>query len=294
MPLDVLSYSSNFSIFIINMSSGTYDKDGTRESDLDILQAEYEGAKERLSQQQDTFKEFSREGLQMFRLLLLFVAAPTALFGALDPQALVQVNSIITSNDCAISGLGGCMMSMKVISALTSIFFIVSAGMNLFAAGYEARGVHNASNPEDLHRIISNDDFEENYWRNRLKTYRDRIDHNDRIIWMKESLLALGKVTLLISIFGISSVIVVIMIDSPLKIHQWLTVLLVFLFPMLYSFRNAPKVYLDADAFRRYIPLYEVNYKSRSADNEKQGDDYEEKNSEERAEEDEAEVETDV
>ncbi|SFS92636.1 hypothetical protein [Halostagnicola kamekurae] len=276
------------------MPGKIFDRANTGESDPNILQTEYEGAKERLSQQQDTFKEFSREGLQMFRLLLLFVAAPTALFGALDPQTLVQVNDLVTSNYCTISGIEGCLMSMKWVSALTGSFLVLSAGMNLFAAGYEARGVHNASNPEDLHRIISNDDFEEDYWRERLKTYRERIDHNDRVIWIKESLLALGKVTLLISIFGITSVIVVTMIGSPLKIRQWLTVLLVFLFPMLLSLQKAPKRYADADAFRRYTPLYEVNYKSQPTDSEKQGDEHEEKDLEERAEVDETEIENDV
>lgn len=275
--------------------TGTTDGDDnqTLASNKQILEIEYERARERLSEQQETLKEFSREGLKIFRLFLLFIAAPIALLGALDPQTLFQARDLLISGDCAIFGLRSCAFSIKAISSLTGVFLVMCAGMNLFASGYEARGVYNATNPEDINEVISDTKPEGDYWKERLKAYQKRIDHNDRIIWVKESLLVLGKVTFLLSIFGIVSIIAVVMNESPLRSPVWLAVLVLFLSPSAYLLLKSPPEYRDTDVFSSYSPLYDNNYKQESDDAEIEENTSKQVNSEDNAEEENVKVAND-
>ncbi|MFD1564421.1 hypothetical protein ACFR99_12775 [Haloarchaeobius amylolyticus] len=252
-------------------TSNLSSKEDDSGSNLRILETEYENAQERLNQQQECLKEFSKEGMQMFRLILLFVAAPIALLGALDPQTLYHVNSAIMSNDCVTPVLGPCI-SFRTASYVTGTFLIISAGVNLFGAGYEARGVHNLSNPKDISWVLSTDHSEKEYLQDRLETYRNRIKHNDSIIGVKEFFLAFGKFTLLLSIFGITTIAAALIIGSPIGPLQSVFVLLLFLLPMVSQLRNAPDAYMDTERYPGYSPIYEVDPESFLGNTEYQND----------------------
>ena len=162
-------------------------------TDIDVLQSEYENAKERIKQQREELKEFSREGLQIFRLSILLVGVPATVLGAFKPNSLSQLIESATSSTCVVSEF---CLPTYMFTYMAFVAYLFGVLLNIMASGYESRGAHNISNPEDINKITSSNDSLMKYYHRRLKTYEKRITHNDRLLHVEESVLTGGKITL--------------------------------------------------------------------------------------------------
>lgn len=260
-----------------NMTSDEALEDGEEEKmdepipDEQILEIEYENAKRRLGEQRETLKEFSNEGARYIRLLLLFIGTPLAILGALDPDTLLRTIRNLTSTECVVTFPVDCL-SANLISILVGITLIFSIVTNILAGGFEARGIYNATDPNDLQQTIHFDNSASEYLQDRLKDYRDRIEHNDRVIHTEESLLVGGKFTLILAVYGLGTLAYALLTEVTIQFVIWIGILaalwaIIFL-PLIYL----PSNYMQSDRFIRFNPLYDTEYESGS---EKTNDDSE-------------------
>lgn len=225
-----------------------------------VLEIEFQNAKQRLTEQRETLKEFSKEGARIFRLMLLFVGAPLAILGALGPQVLLNLSDTLTSNQCLITFPSGCL-SASLITILTGLGLIFSAIFNVLAGGFEARGAHNLTNPEDIHLTIQSNRDISDHLRERLIDYRDRIEHNDRIIHIQESLLMSGKFLLILSIYGVGTLIYALLSNVEIRFINWAIVFLIHFLLLGLLLLYVPKEYVGSDTWIRFSPLYSLDYK---------------------------------
>lgn len=233
------------------------------EKEESVLVSEYQNAQDRLAEQQETFREFSNEGMNIFRLLLLFVAAPAAILGALGSGVLGQFGQSITSSTCAVQTGVDCI-SMLHLTGTTTLGLFLTAVLHIAPAGYEARGVHNLTNPSDLHEVLNSDESSTEYYRRRLREYRDRIEHNDRIIHYQEGFLGIGKGVLVSTIGGLAVLSYPILIGPPLPAVIFWAVMIIALFGGLATLYSFPRPYTKADrpGFLSFNPLYSLDYRN--------------------------------
>lgn len=249
------------------MSGGDQDgirrtQEGIQNLTPEVLEAEYTNAKDRLAQQQETLQEFSQEGIRMFRLRLLLVAAPAAILGALSPDALLQVGQSLLSNDCAVMASVGCI-PVHILSIVTGGLFVIGAGLEITAAGYESRGIQNLTNPKDIKDASQSNVSLAQYHRNRLQDYLERIKDNDRVISAEEELLAFGKISLYFTTFGVATIAYVLLSSTPISSVIWGMALLIYFLPVYISTRALPKSYWRTDGLlNRRIPVYSASQDS--------------------------------
>lgn len=218
-------------------------------AEAEILEMEYQNGIERLRQQQDTFQEFSREGMRIFRLLLLLVAAPAAILGALSPQIIANLGNVLLSGSCALTYSGGCV-PIGWVSISTGALFLISMFLNVAASGYEAHGVRNLTNPNDIDSLLADSDKGKiAYLKEKLHQFQGRIRHNDQIISAEELLLGTGKSTIIFTMYGAASIIYVIVADSSVPVIIWLIGFMISMLPVYWFFRDTPDLYEQQDHF---------------------------------------------
>jgi len=223
--------------------------------DLDVLSDEGENAKERLSKQHETLREFSQEGMNMFRLLLLFVAAPAAILGALSPEGLQRLGEVLLANECAIGTAQMCL-STNWLSIFTGGLFVFAAGMNIVASGYEARAIHKITNPEDVVDTITLKPSLRDYRERQLTNAVKRIHHNNRVISVMEQFLTFGKIFLYLGAFTTGTLAYIILSRSSIPAIHWIIALVVYFLPLGYYIRKTPTDYRRADNVST-SPLYD-------------------------------------
>lgn len=233
----------------------------------EIFQLEYENAKSRLAEQQETLRDFSHEGMRMFRLIILLIAAIAAFVGALSPDLLVHFGDTIISESCAVSSEFGCV-SVGMITILSGILLVIAAVLNVVAAGHEAVGTFNFTNPEDIYQSLKNPEVSvTQHHKNQLEECIKRIDHNDRIISGTESILAMGKFVLLLSIFGFASLFYITSTGAALPAVYWFIAFILIFIPPILIFSYVPKRYLKVDRWSfSYTSLYDRNYEEKISD----------------------------
>lgn len=75
-----------------------------------VLAAEYESAKERLNDQNETLKEFSKESRRLLRLVLIIVGVPIALISGFQSESIGEIIQRLQSDSCAVSApFTGCV-----------------------------------------------------------------------------------------------------------------------------------------------------------------------------------------
>ena len=75
----------------------------TTYASVDVLEKEYTNAISRIEHQHEILTEFSREGMKMFRILILFVAVPATIIGAFSFDTLLTLSDFLLSSDIAVS-----------------------------------------------------------------------------------------------------------------------------------------------------------------------------------------------
>lgn len=237
------------------------DNNGSRDLPSEqVLQLEYENAKQRLDTQRESIRSFSKEGARYFRLLLILIGVPLAVLGALDPTTLSQFGGTIVSDKCIIESSYLCL-PMRGATVLSFVLLLLTAIANVTAGGYEAHNIHNISNPEDIHETISSQRSVSEHLSIRLQDYRDRIEYNDELIFALDSILGFGKTTLVLSIFIISILAYRILAGTTVSLG-----LLIVLFMILgLVFKAVPYVLPDnfsnTDSILNFSPPYSRQYK---------------------------------
>jgi len=226
-------------------------------NELEILEYELEKANERLSQQKKTLREFSQEGMNIFRLILLFVAGPAAILGALSPETLTEVTGVIFSNECTVRVPGWGCVSFQYYTIATGASIALSAIANIAGAGYEARATYAFTNPTDIIEATQQDISKYKYKKKRLEDTVERIEHNNRIIRMMEEFLAIGKAFLSFSTFLVLSLVYLGITGSEISLLVWLVALLIYYSPLLAYIRYFPDSAYRADRVINQDPLYD-------------------------------------
>lgn len=244
---------------------GNVPKNEGEKLKLHIFEKETQDAQERLKQQQATIKEFSREGLKMLRILLLMIGTPAAIIGALQPNTLADISSQILSSRGAIEA-AGVSLSMNLVAGVTGFVFTMSIVSNVVAAGYEERGIHNLSNPEDLSEVLNGSPDSEKYYRSKLEKYKSRIEYNDSVLNGFETILTVGKATAVISIYGIVTILYVILTDSPVGLGWAATAALILLGPAAVTLWSLPNKYRKVDSLRDRGAIYQIDAEKDSSD----------------------------
>lgn len=171
-------------------------------SQVASLRTEYESARARFQEQRETFKEFSNEGLNVFRLSILLVGVPAAVVGAINPQSLTRIVGSLYSTECAIDAFSVCLLDMTFVTDLAVRTFLLAILAHIMASGFEARGTHNETNPNDIHEVLAEEPVEAGFYRMKLRKYERRIENNDRIIFAMEFLLGAGKFLFVTAVAG--------------------------------------------------------------------------------------------
>lgn len=214
----------------------------------DIVIHELENSKNRLGEQQNTLRSFSKEAMKMVRLLILLVGVPIALFGTLGPDTWQKTIELLLSNDCIVS-MGAVCLANRVFSIFSGAMVIFTMVLNVGAAGLEAHGVRNHTNPIDLSRILE-DKFDDGspYLRDRLEARKSRMRHNDQIISTMEKILAVSKATLVFAIMGSSTLAYGLVAQTPINSLLWALFLLLPVLVFGFISKNLPKDYIQQDS----------------------------------------------
>ncbi|WP_396613147.1 hypothetical protein ACH9L7_07770 [Haloferax sp. S1W] len=222
--------------------------------DLTSLKEEYESAKDRFQEQRETFKEFSHEGLKVFRLSVLLVGVPTAIFGAINPQSIGGLLDSVYSTECAVQSFSLCIADMGAMTNLTIPAFLLAVLFHIMGSGYESRGVHNETNPHDIHKIRNSNPETKDFYRAKLRAYEVRIEENDRIISAIEFILGFGKFMFGTAVSGVAAIAYTLVFNRPFE-GLWVILALLVLFVSSSTF---PRSYIQADGGIpwTFTPLY--------------------------------------
>lgn len=181
-----------------------------------VIELEYQNAKERLNTQRETIKSLSEEGARYLRLLLILIGVPIAVLGVFEPATLSQITTSATSNRC-FTDLSGFCMPMKFATSFGSFTLFLSLMMNITAGGFEAYGTQNIINPDDISRTTNSEESFTDHLSTRLEEYEERIRHNDKVIFTLDVVLGAGKSLLLASILTLGLLSYRLLVGSPLS-----------------------------------------------------------------------------
>lgn len=224
--------------------------------DKDVLQSELDYSIQEIQHQQNTFKEFSREGMKMFRLLTLFIAIPATILGAFNAGNMDPlINTIMSSRPAIVFPLEF-VFSMSQVFVSTSIAIILAMAAHTPAMGYEYRGIQSITNPKDMKFVNEHKVNQETYYKFKLNLLRDRISDNDDVLFMIESYLSIGKFLISAGILGAGVIFYSVATESAIS-WIWFSpiALLVFL-----SLIQLPSRYIKADQLFSKSPPYEDEF----------------------------------
>lgn len=224
-----------------------------------VLKLEYENAKQRLNSQNEIIKSFSKEGTRYFRLILVLVGVPVALLGAFDPATLSQANRLILSNECMLTNQPCIPIRYVTIAGFTLL--LITASMNIGAGGYEAYNTRNISNPNDIDDTISSDRSTSCHLENRLKQYKERIEHNDEVIFSLDRILIIGKISLTYALFTLSLVAYRLAVGPTASGLELLAVVIFYALSFMIIYLNLPKSVVDRESLLEFEPVYSLEYK---------------------------------
>jgi hypothetical protein len=217
----------------------------TTYASIDVLEKEYANAISRIEHQHEILTEFSREGMKMFRILILFVAVPATIIGAFSFDTLLTLSDSLLSSDIAVSVTQDSGLTNQDIFITTVTFIILSVGFHVLAAGQEFRGIRNQTNPADIDFVVDHDISEESYLRMKLKLLRNRIKENRKTLGVIESILAVGKLFTLIAVGGVGILLYNIASGRPLSVFLLLGLIIIIVAALV----KFPSSYLRSDTF---------------------------------------------
>lgn len=230
------------------------DKSNSESTTNRVLEMQYQSAKERLIQQRETFKLFSEDGRRYLRLLLVLIGTPIAIVGVISPSSITEVGNLVTSTDCAV-GSNPCV-EVRHVNWFVFFSILGSFTLNTIASGFEAVGTYNVLNPEDIDQNKHTNKSANEYLIDRISKYSDRIEHNDRVIHVLETMLSLGKVTFSFATFGFGLLLYTGITNQSLPIWIFFMALII-AFSVLFSFWFiSPTEYKKSDNFLKFDPLY--------------------------------------
>ncbi|WP_152421787.1 hypothetical protein [Halorubrum saccharovorum] len=176
-----------------------YDSSNPGGPDLDTsaLHEEYNNAKERLNQQRNVLTAFAKEARQTLRIILV-------LAGLLVSSITVYSTRTGTDN-CSVYVIPDYCLSQFGILTLSGLALAISAICNGMI-GTEARAIGSIGTVTDIEGVLTGDTkSEQDYLRERLRRYRDRIERNNGVIQSLETLLAIGKLNIFVGILGLTT-----------------------------------------------------------------------------------------
>lgn len=217
----------------------------TTYASVDVLEKEYTSAISRIEHQHKTLTEFSREGMKMFRILILFVAVPATIIGAFSFNTLLTLSDFLLSSDIAVSVPQNSGLTNQDIVVTTGTFITFSVGLHVLAAGQEFKGIRNQTNPDDIDFVVDHNISEESYFKMKLSLLRNRIKENRKTLAVIESILAVGKLFTLMSVGGVGILLYNISSGRPLSVF-FLLGLSIIVVAALVKFPNS---YLRSDTF---------------------------------------------
>lgn len=220
----------------------------------ELYETEIQYGYDRISEQREIFRDFSREARTQFRLILLLVGVPVALIAGFSPGNISDIVGIILSNSTALEM--PIHLTVREINFFAGMLIILSAGLVIGVSGNEARGIQSHTNPEDIVKIVDYNNSKIRYQRDKLIQYVERIEYNNRIIRVIEGYLAFQKSLMTLSIILITISIFAIITDGPLSPIYLLIILILFGLPLLIFRMFLPKEYFKSDKLMRQKPLY--------------------------------------
>lgn len=180
----------------ITVQSGEYP-------DLDVLGKEYINALGRIEHQHEILKEFSKEGMKMFRVLILFVAVPATILGAFSIETLMNLSDVLINSEPAVSFPSDRYFTKSSIFNSTGVAAVLAIAFHVPASGHELKRIRNQTNPNDIGLVVDYDITEESYYRMKLKFLIERIEQNRKVLRVMENLLSIGKFFTLFTVLGV-------------------------------------------------------------------------------------------
>lgn len=217
----------------------------TTYASIDVLKREYASAISRIEHQHEILTEFSREGMRMFRILILFVAVPATIIGAFSFDTLLRLSDFLLSSDIAVSVSQDSGLTNRDILVTTGTFIVLSVGLHVLAAGQEFRGIRNQANPDDIDFVVNHNISEESYLRMKLRLLRNRIKENRKTLGVIESILAVGKLFALVAVGGVGILVYNIASGRPLSVFLLLGLIIIIVAALV----KFPSNYLRSDTF---------------------------------------------
>jgi len=217
----------------------------TTYASVDVLEKEYTNAISRIEHQHEILTEFSREGMKMFRILILFVAVPATIIGAFSFDTLLTLSDFLLSSDIAVSVPQNGGLTNQDILVTTGTFITLSVGLHVLAAGQEFKGIRNQTNPDDIDFVVDHNISKESYLRMKLRLLKNRIKENRKTLSVVESILAVGKLLTLISVVGVGILLYNIAIGRPLSVFVLLGLIIIVAAALV----KFPSSYLRSDTF---------------------------------------------
>lgn len=226
-------------------ASRVIEVQASSEAGLEALEMEYKHVLDRIEHQHDVLKEFSREGMKMFRIMILFFAIPATVIGAFSLDTLLNFGDFLLSSKTAISFFSDEGFTHGHVFVSTGVFAILSIAFHIPATGQEFKGIRNQTNPNDISLLIDHNLTEESYLRMKLELLRDRIEENRKTLKVMEDFLAVGKVFTLLTVGGVGILFYNIATGRPISV----LVLLVALAFILWVMQKLPSNYTRSDRF---------------------------------------------
>lgn len=230
------------------------------------LEEEYKNAQGRLSEQIETLRTFSREGQRMVRISILSGSVIVAGFGFFGFDNVVPLRDVLLSG-CGVQLLGDCVLSSQAVAGIALGLFFLSTFMHTHAMGYEARGIHNLSNPKDMQLELTDPSPKGTYLMAKVEVLRDRIAHNDRIIYALENYLAMGKLFLVSSLVFTGALVLAKLLGAPLSEITIIILGVLYFVLTRNQSRILPSIYQEVDgpkSIYRYKTLYPRDYNGSS------------------------------
>lgn len=226
-------------------SSRTIEVESTSGPGLDALEKEYANAKARIEHQHEVLKEFSREGMKMFRIMILFIAIPATILGAFSIDALLNFTEVLLSSETAVLFYNNDGFSHSQIFVSSGVCAVLSIIFHISASGQEFKGIRNQTNPNDMGLLIEHNITEESYLKMKIELLCERIKENRKTLRILEDFLAAGKIFTFLTVSGAGILFYKIVTGQPISV----IVLLVIAAFLVWIMNKLPSNYIRADRF---------------------------------------------
>lgn len=174
------------------------EREAEDSEDISALKLEYENSKAHIDTQRETMHKFSIEAQKISRLILILLGIAiigVVSFGPVRFAEFVDFSNLVLSNPAAVT----IWQSTMFVFLLLALTFLLHA----IGTAYEAIGLASYGLARDIDSLLENDlPNQEKYLRDRLDTYKDRIEENDQTILVFDLILGLGKFSMLGAIFA--------------------------------------------------------------------------------------------